>query len=463
MIKKEKIALLLSWIFLLISINSYTNSYIFSHSFSYNSFKTKNIYEIISNTIFVLPFFVFSYLSYKLINTKKNIHKFTLIFLLYGIWQLIIGIILHKEKIKINDYQIIFCLLNILLILHLSYIKKYYELFIKYLYIFIIFISCIGFYFSLNILCEFIVNSDLYFLYATKTLSPESNTFGQPTPRITGISRILVVIFYFIFFYSTSKDYNKNYKIFFNIILFFLVTLILLMQSRMAFFGLLIGLVFYFLIVEKKLLNKIIVVILIFVLPFITSRLIVYSKYYYNLQKEYKISNSQNYEEFKKFKERTLNDRILGDNKYSGSGRVDIWNTSLRIIFKNKLIFGNGPQSDRKLISQYYLDNNSYELLTYGTNSSNAIIYSILCGGIIGLFLLLAIYYLLLKILLNFFCATQKVHKNFIENFLITTIIFLIVRSAFENSFAVFGVDFLLITLCYYILILKEGKKIILQ
>jgi hypothetical protein len=462
--KKEKIALLLSWVFLLISINSYTNSFIFSDSFFYNGFKTLNIYEIISNTIFVLPFIVFSYLSYKLIDTKKKIYKFTLIFFLYGIWQLIVGIILYKDKLKINDYQIIFCLLNILLILHLSNIKKYYELFIKYLYISIIFISCIGFYFSFNILFEFITNSDLYYLYATKTLSPESNTFGQPTPRVTGISRILVVLFYFIFFYFTSKDYNKNYKIFYIIILFFLVTLILLMQSRMAFFGLLIGLVFYFLIVEKKLLNKIIVVIFIFGLPFITSKFIVYSKYYYNLQNEYKISNSSNYEEFKMLKEKALNDRIFGDNKYKSSGRIDIWNTSLKIIFKNKLIFGNGPQSDRKLIGQYYLDNNSYkELLTYGTNSSNAIIYSILCGGIISLFLLLAIYYLLLKILLNFFWAVQKDHKNFIENFLITTIIFLIVRSAFENSFAVFGVDFILISLCYYILILKKDKKIIFK
>ena len=74
MIKKEKIALLLSWIFLLISINSYTNIYIFSYSFLYNGFNSKNIYEIIDNIIF-LPFCVFFYLLYKLINTKKKIHR----------------------------------------------------------------------------------------------------------------------------------------------------------------------------------------------------------------------------------------------------------------------------------------------------------------------------------------------------------------------------------------------------
>jgi O-antigen ligase len=451
MVKKEKITLLLSWILLLISVNSYTNNYIISSFFLYKSFNYKNIYEIIENVIFTLPFFVFFYLLWKFIFVKKKIDKFALFFFIYGFWQLIIGIILHRETLEITNYQIIFSLLSVLLILYLSYIKKYNELFIQYLLVFIIFISFIGFYFSFEILREFITDSNLYYLYTTKVLSPETLTFGQPTPRITGISRILVIIFYFIFFYSVLKRSQSNYQMFLHFILFFLVTLIFLMQSRMAYIGLLVGLLFYIFFVKKNFIKKFALVIFIFVLPVITSKVIVYSKYYY-VQKRHNITNGH-----------LLNDRI-SQNKLDSSGRIDLWLTSAKIIKDNNLIFGNGPQSDRKLIAKYYNDN-SYppELTIYGTNSSNAIIYSILCGGIIGFCLLLAIYYLLLKTLCNFFLTVKKSHQNFLEYFLIATLIFLIARSVFENSFAVFGIDFFLISLCYYILILKKEKRIILQ
>jgi O-antigen ligase len=448
MIKKEKITLLLSWILLLISVNSYTNNYIISSFFLYKSFNYKNIYEIIENVIFTFPFFVFFYLLWKFIFIKKKIDKFALFFFIYGFWQLIVGIIFYRETLEINNYQIIFSLLSVLLILYLSYIKKYNELFLQYLLVFIIFISFIGFYFSFEILREFITDTNLYYLYTTKVLSPETLTFGQPTPRITGISRILVIIFYYIFFYSILKKSQGNYQMLLHFILFFLVTLILLMQSRMAYIGLLIGLLFYIFFIKKKLINKFAFVIFIFALPVITSKVIVYSKYYY-VQKRHNITNGN-----------VLNDRISLET----SGRIDLWLTSAKIIKDNNLIFGNGPQSDRKLIAKYYNDN-SYppQLTIYGTNSSNAIIYSILCGGIIGFCLLLAIYYLLLKTLCNFFLTVKKSHQNFLEYFLITTLIFLIARSVFENSFAVFGIDFFLISLCYYILILKKEKRIILQ
>jgi hypothetical protein len=456
MIKKEKITLLLLWFLLLISVNSYSNNYIIGSFFLYKSFNYKNIYEIIENIIFTFPFLIFFYLLWKFIFIKKKIDKFALFFFIYGFWQLIIGIILYAETLEINNYQIVLSLLSVVLILYLSYIKKYNELFLQYLLVFIIFISFIGFYFSFEILREFITDKNLYYLYTTKVLSPETLTFGQPTPRITGISRILVIIFYYIFFYNVLKKSQSNYRILLHFILFFLVTLIFLMQSRMAYIGLLIGLLFFIFFIKKKLINKFAVVIFIFVLPVITSKVIVYSKYYY-VQNSYNITNGY-----------VLNDGILKDrisqNKLDSSGRIDLWLTSAKIIKDNNLIFGNGPQSDRKLITKYYNDN-SYpaELTIYGTNSSNAIIYSILCGGIIGFCLLLAIYYLLLKILSNFFLTVRKSNQNFVEYFLVSTLVFLIARSLFENSFAVFGIDFFIISLCYYILILKKEKKIILQ
>ena len=64
-------------------------------------------------------------------------------------------------------------------------------------------------YFSINIYNEFISRPDLFYLYVTNTLGIEESTFGQPNPRITGLARILVIIFYFTFYYTVLKK-NKT-------------------------------------------------------------------------------------------------------------------------------------------------------------------------------------------------------------------------------------------------------------
>ena len=140
------------------------------------------------------------------------------------------------------------------------------------------------------------------------------------------------------------------------------------------------------------------------------------------------------------------------------SGRTTIWSNSLNIIYEKKLIFGNGPQSDRILLSEYYKKNTdkNREAIKFGTNSSNAIIYSILCGGLVSLFFLLQIYYLIFTKLINLLFRIKKEQKNFLNYFLLTSLCFLIFRSIFENSFALFGIDFCLLCLCYYILNLKK-------
>ena len=113
-----------------------------------------------------------------------------------------------------------------------------------------------------------------------------------------------------------------------------------------------------------------------------------------------------------------------------GSGRLGLWKKSIKPI-TNNLFLGYGPQADRILIKE---------------NVSNIFLYSLLCGGILALiFILLIIISILNNILYLVF--VKKIFfnkKNIIINSSIFFIIFLLFRSLLENSFAIFGIDFMI-------------------
>jgi hypothetical protein len=449
MYKNEKNIFLLFWFLILISINSYAIDFISSYKPDFN-LSLKNIYFIIELIRFIIPFLIFIYLGCVFFFAKKKFDKFAFFFFIYAIWQLIIGNILNKQGIKINDYQITISLICALLLFYLSYVKNYIDLYVKFLYIFIVFISCVGLYFTINIFNEFINRPDLYYFYVTKTLGIEESTFGQPNPRITGLARILVIIFYFIFFYTILKKKTIFYNILLICSLFFLNLSIYASQTRIGFAGIFIILIFYIFFLKENLFKKYSIIILIYILPIISFELLIKVK-------TFSTSKEGNYDldYFNKVvKEQNRNFNIDAGT----SGRTKIWSRSLNLIYEKKLIFGNGPQSDRILLGEFYKNNspNYIEEIKFGTNSSNAIIYSVLCGGVVSLFFLLQIYYLIFAKLINFFLSIKKRTKNFVNYFLITSLFFLIFRSIFENSFALFGVDFCLLCLCYYILDLKK-------
>jgi oligosaccharide repeat unit polymerase len=449
MYKNEKNIFLLLWFLILISINSYAIDFISSYKPGYN-LSLKNIYFLIELIRFIIPFLIFIYLGCLFFFVKKKFDRFTFFFFIYAIWQLIIGNILNAKGIKINDYQITISLICVLLIFYLSYVKNYNDLYIKFLYIFITFISCIGFYFAINIYNEFISRPDLYYFYVTKTLGIEGSTFGQPNPRITGLSRILVIIFYFIFYYTLLKKNKISYKIFFICTLFFLNLSIYASQTRMGLVGIFMILIVYILFIKESLFKKYSMIVLIFILPIVSFELAIKIK-------AFSLSKESNYDLSSLHKVIEGQNRNFSINNGS-SGRTTIWSLSLNIIYDKKLIFGNGPQSDRILLGEFYKNSpvDLSEKMKFGTNSSNAIIYSILCGGIISLFYLMQIYRLIFSKLINFFFKMKKEQKNFLKYFLMTSLCFLIFRSIFENSFALFGVDFCLLCLCYYMLNLKK-------
>jgi len=100
-----------------------------------------------------------------------------------------------------------------------------------------------------------------------------------------------------------------------------------------------------------------------------------------------------------------------------------------------KEFWGLGPQADRNY---------------YKKTASNGLMYSFVCAGYFGLFvfLILSIYsfYISIKKLL----ILRNLPSRFKEFFYPIICLVFLIRSIFETSFAVFGIDFILFFYCLF-------------
>ena len=97
-----------------------------------------------------------------------------------------------------------------------------------------------------------------------------------------------------------------------------------------------------------------------------------------------------------------------------------------------------------------YYDKNGNPYL-YDNNVSNSLIYSYLCGGFVGFFLLLSIYLLVIIVVVkNIFVNKIFFLKNNLWlNFSNILMIYIGFRGVFENSVSVFGIDYIFFILAY--------------
>jgi O-antigen ligase len=234
------------------------------------------------------------------------------------------------------------------------------------------------------------------------------------------------------------------YKSIFLFLLFTCSFIIWGTQSRGALFSylLIFGIFLYF---NKKSINyKILLTLLIFILPVLLFETISTVKYknYYNNEKSIRILSDKSDTSKENSSEISL-------NNYS-SGRIQIWKKSLNYIFEQPWI-GYGPQGDRIVLSN--IDSMLKKENIWDNNSSNAIIYSLLCGGFLGMLCLLTIYGLIIKkIYILIFKYKILNSKNWLLKTNISIILVLLFRSLFENSFALFSTDLLFLISCYYCL-----------
>ena len=131
---------------------------------------------------------------------------------------------------------------------------------------------------------------------------------------------------------------------------------------------------------------------------------------------------------------RTNQAKILrtNDRESFSSRRFEDWK-DIAILTKQNFLFGYGTQADRFLIQQ---------------TASNALLYAYSSAGILGLLSILFIYLRYFYIFLKSIKVFSSSGSVFLFSYIILIVFFL--RSIFESSFAVFGIDFILFALAIY-------------
>lgn len=462
----EKI-LIFFWICILFSLNSqYTSILELTNIYKF-SFFSKSSFFIFANFIrFYIPFVILPILIIIfLLNKSKKIDKLIFIFFFYFSWQLLVFFFSDRqadlneiftesriansnifysqyEESILTNLNIIFCSLSILIIITIAENLRLNKFNKKIFIITLLFIGLIVVYFTYLLIGE-AITTDKKFIYFSDTLTATGMVFYQPNPRITGISRSLL-IFYFLFFYFLLKSQKK---IIWYSTLIILILLLYKMQTRGAFVGIIILYTLYFLFNSDELKKKFLNLLVLIIIP-----IIVFETYYFIRNTNY--SSKKNNDIFQPL---SISTRLVDK---STSGRLHIWKNAMFMIKEKKLILGYGPQADRFLLNIFAIKNSKRNIyydkygnpIAYDNNASNSLLYGYLSGGVLGISLLLTIYLMTIIVAAKniFINKIFTYNNNLWVNFSTIVIIYLGLRGIFENSFSVFGIDYILFILAYF-------------
>lgn len=385
---------------------------------------------------FILLFVIFTkYLKFANYY-KKNFFTTINLFIIYFLFQ-IIGLYQNSSsKFNIENLYLVilaFCAIEILIISQLLNKKKNLE-YLLYTALIVCFVSSLFFFFFNFINHQHYSINDIFKIRVRGYVDANINTkffLENFIPRSTGISRTFGLINIFIFIYLIFLKKKNNFLLYFISIIY--TSLIWLLDSRgsiLIFFTTIILIIYLTKIISFK--KKIFLLFYLFLLP------IIFVEIFLILGAKFKADTLM-------IKANTLmientKSRLFTDHK--SSGRIEIWKESLKVFEKDKL-FGYGPQGDRFLLYKSEIKDDFF------TNSSNALIYSLLSGGYFGISVMLLIY---LNIIFKIYICLKKIKilDNFNKITLILSIyyiIFFLIRSLFENSFSLFGIDFMMFIL----------------
>jgi hypothetical protein len=437
------------WSFLWVSINTLPEEI---NNFGDSFLRSINALRIIIPVTLSVITFIFIIINFfylkniKKYEFKKIFQNIYFLFLIYFILQ-IVGI--YKNKYNLYNFDSLFLIylgvgaISVFLIFKNFQLEKMLK---NLFYLSILIIITVTIYITF---VSFKLNSLKEFTYIYGINWAEAKFLHQEIPRITGLSRLWAIIslFIIIFFYYCSKNNFSKYLS--CLLIIFLGLFIWAAQSRGT-------LLCYFLsIIFVTLLNRKISAIrkICFLFIFIIFPVLIYQTYiyYYNYHKDEthyssKIIYDKNY--LNTFdKSRVINDKTT-------SGRIELWNEVLN-NYDKKRFFGYGPQADRNLIGR--------ELeRKYSNNVSNAYLYAFACGGYLAIIIFIMINVrIIISLYEAIFLKGLFLKKNNIETkFCATLLFYFLIRSFFENSYALFSIDFLLVIMS--ISIVKEflNKKI---
>ena len=424
---------ILFWISLISSINNPLGYY-----------NTNNIIGVLRFIFSLAPIFVFviSVILYLInFNKFKSKNLIFLFFIGFSLLQVISYFLASDLNFGLNIFRIYWpiCMLSVIFFMMVTDTiynnKNIFNIF------FLILLFYLGIYtlpVVMSNIIEIFKNENLITFYSAFSMSPDNNFFGIALPRSSGVGRNLlffyILLSFFLIFYQDNNFFYHLKKI----LLIFLSFYIFHLENRSSIYFLILFnfFIFFYFLKKKNFKYRIRVLCIMLIIPYFIHIFAIVSKKNYQIYNQ----NNQNSEfsitDKKTLKQFTKYSRIYVTS--DGSGRLGLWKKSIKPI-ANNLILGYGPQADRILISE---------------NVSNIFLYSLLCGGIAALIFIL---FIIISILNNilYLVFIKKIFfnkKNIIVNSSIFFIIFLLFRSLFENSFAVFGIDFMIFIICSTIL-----------
>ena len=324
-------------------------------------------------------------------------------------------------------FNSILCLIS--LICFIKYLSKDELKIIVYINnIFLIFI-CI--YFGSKYLNNFFfTHNPFYSLWGNL----KTDILNLETPRPTGLSRSFLLVYIFFTFFNFNKINFFNFD---KIIQTVCVTFVILLSSRTSIFLLFIIFVLEIFWLNKSKINLFTSLIYKIIIPFIIIVLIIsYKNFLIETGKIKQINESIENSNF--FSSNLRIYKPYNPNRPKtdfSSGRYDDWK---KIIENNEnIFFGNGVMGDRILISQ---------------SASNAILYTYASSGLIGALLFIFLSSILFILVLKIIYANDQ-KNNDLKIISALSIIIIMLRSILETSYAVFGIDFLILSSSLAILI----------
>ncbi len=454
---KLMVLLLIFWVSIWASLNTYPIGIGTILNVLKQSSNFKNDLITLLNFLrFYFPLLIFTLLVisiFKNKNIKFEKNLFINFYIIYVICQFLGLVFLDINKLNFDRVFLpIFALVAILYLFiafNILDFEKLKKIFLINIF-FLIIISII----YLPVIYKDYFNSSFLFLYNTQTWS---QTFiDDPIIRVTGLARILALIFIVLIIKLNEKLSKMNFiLIFFSLII--VGCNIWGLQSRISLISILIIMFLNLTFFSKKIFLKNLIIYIIVICSSIYSfKGIQYLKL--EILKKDDILKSIEFENYIQNKPNRIEevlDKVIDKEieeeelEFITSARNLIW---LKIIknYDYKRIFGYGPQADRfELLKEKIDEKNS----GFMTNSSSSLFYSFICGGYFGLLFFICLNFYILNLIYIFFKKKIYTHKDkLFLNSIFLILIYIGMRSFFENSHAVFSLDFLILSSCVIIL-----------
>ena len=407
-----------------------------SHLINFNS----NIKEIVNFFLIYIPLLISILILIPLgvkniINNikSKNLYKLQSLFIFFYLFQLF-GLIFNSN-LDFNFANSYLAILGLGFTSLIIFVEDFNEkkIFKNFIYISIAVLLALSLILIVSKTDTFLFTSDKYF-YAYA--SPNEKFVHQEMPRVTGFSRTLAILVLFLICFIIWKLKSNFFITVLSILSFIYSFLIYGMQSRGTILCFII--VFLILIFLSRSLNlrfKIIFLLFFLLIPAVTYETFLFVK---KNRPDLILSLKKSTNKTEKLISDSATDNRIFDSKQTATGRTLLWKEVIE-NYDLKKIFGYGPQADRFLIKS---DKGTW----LGSNSSNGMVYAFASGGYFCLLIMFVIYirgaYLLFKL---FFVNKIFSHYNNIELKISSLFfVFFLIRSIFENSFALFSTDFIL-------------------